>query len=67
MKPLDYFLSGSFVGMLLVLILVATNPPKPVYVPQKVQCNDIIRYEDGSLVCEIDLKAEDDAIGVQQI
>lgn len=32
--------------------------PTPLYVPQTVRCDDVIRYEDGALVCEINIQAE---------
>lgn len=62
MKSAFNILMGS------VLLIVGLNigtqwglTAKPVQiVNQKPVCNDIIRYEDGSLVCEVLMSAEDD-------
>lgn len=71
MSKVDYFFLGSLTAFTIVLaILLGCNYQRPVrvqYVPQKLNCSDIIRYEDGSLVCEININAEDDEIVVQQI
>lgn len=63
MKSAFNILMGS------VLLIVGLNigtqwglTAKPVQiVNQKPVCNDIVRYEDGSLVCEVLIGAEDDA------
>lgn len=66
MDKTDYILTGTFLGMLVSLILMVgittLTPKKAVIAPvQQIQrkCDDIIRYQDGRLVCEINIASED--------
>lgn len=71
MNKVDFFFLGSLTALAVVLAMLVTfhyqRPVRAIYVPQKVNCNDIIRYEDGSLVCEIHIDAEDSAMPVSEV
>lgn len=60
--PSDYLFIGAIAVMIIASGLMLLNrrvvESHSFYVP--LTCDDIIRYEDGSMVCEININAEDD-------
>lgn len=44
--------------------LVPTVAYNPTTTLKETTCDDIIRYEDGSIVCEVDLQAVDEVIKI---
>lgn len=63
-KPDSYF-AGSMTALIVVLVILAVfhykNDSRVLYVPQKPNCDRIVRYEDGSKICEIKINVNDEA------